>query len=177
MARGGVRPGAGHPGGPNKATREALERERIGQQLAPTLEEAARAGTGTTGIEVRQAAEAPRRKLAKERGEELLEIAIGCTAYYQPMTIGGQAADTPENWRAFAMWLKIADDIWSKLAHFQSPTYRAIAVSLPPGEAGAMPMAPPAELDDGSALLDGSDDSAVVRAQQDYLRLIKGGRG
>ncbi len=120
--------------------------------------------------DIAQAVAAPRRKLAKERGEDLLEIAIGCTAFYQPRAIGGGAEDTAANWSAFENWLKIAADIGAKLAHFQSPTYRAIAVAMTPGE--PIDGAQPAQPDDEAFAGDAGESPAVV-AQRAYLRLVK----
>ena len=89
----GSKPGERRGGRPreelNKSThQEALHRERIEEQLAPSPVEAAREETlPAVAGEIANAVNAPRRKLAKEHLEDLLEIAVGCVAHYQPCVL------------------------------------------------------------------------------------------
>jgi hypothetical protein len=134
-AKPGERRGGRHAGVPNKATTEALERERIEQQLAAPVsaETVAKAevlappGTPTEVV--------AHRKLAKERLEDLLELFVGAAAYYQPAALGGQtrpAVGQKEDWEQFARWGKLAMDCAKEAAKYQSPTFRAIVVAPAP---------------------------------------------
>jgi len=114
--------------------------------------------------EIAQVVEAPRRKLAKDRLEELLEIAIGCTAYHQPSLAPEAKKNVNADWAEFKDWLKIAADIGHKLSHFQSPTFRAVVVTTPGDGEQVIPSEPYDEIGGGAE-----------RAQQTYLRLVKGG--
>ncbi len=148
----------------NKSTHEALHRERIEEQLAPTPVEAAREGAlPAVAGEIANAVNAPRRKLAKEHLEDLLEIAVGCVAHYQPCVLSG-TPNANENLDRFKDWFRIASDLAMKLAHFQSPTYRAIAV-MAACEASVRPPVP--------QLQDDFEMDPATRAQQAYLRLIR----
>ena len=137
----GERRGGRPRGGLHKSTHEALHRERIEEQLAPTPVEAAREGAlPAVAGEIANAVNAPRRKLAKEHLEDLLEIAVGCVAHYQPCVLSG-TPNANENLDRFKDWFRIASDLAMKLAHFQSPTYRAIAV-MAACEASVRPRCP-----------------------------------
>lgn len=111
MPKGGARPGAGRPPGPSRATVEkALIAER-------TVQEARATG----------------KKLGKERLEELMEIFIGATAYFQPALAAG-AQNANANWDKFEKWARLAMECAAKLTPYQSPTFRAIAIAPPPVE-------------------------------------------
>ena len=165
----GERRGGRVAGTPNRATAEALEAERIHEQMAMKPEEAARRAPGAAD-ELARVLRSPTRMLAKERGEELLELAIGCAAYFQPTFKKKKGEPDPNenaDWQQFKEWFKIADAVWAKLAHFQSPTYRAIVVTTPGEMSGPAPAPAPEQFFD-----EGED--AATRAQQAYLRLVKG---
>jgi hypothetical protein len=173
MPRGGARQGAGRKRGgrnysPSAVRRESIERERLEQMPALTPEEAVRAAQGSAGAEVQQALVTPRRKLAKERCADLLEIAIGCTAFYQPVSIGGTAADTPENWYQFKDWLKIASVIGDKLIDTQESRFRSVTMAMmmpAPAQPTANDLAP--ALDNVHHI---NDPNASARV---YLQLVR----
>jgi len=73
------------------------------------------------------------KKLGKERLEELMEIFIGATAYFQP-TITPGVPSTTGDWDKFEKWARLAMECAAKLAPYQSPTFRAIVVAPPPAE-------------------------------------------
>jgi hypothetical protein len=108
--RGGARPGAGRPQGPSRAT---IERALIAERTV-------------------QSAKATGNKLAKERLEELMEIFIGATAYFQPTVAIGTQPNPNQDWGEFEKWGRLAMECAAKLAPYQSPTFRAVMVSAPP---------------------------------------------
>ena len=112
-------------GSRNKATLERIERERIAEQIA------AAAGHPGTGAAVAQAME-QNRTLARSELEEVLPIIKGIVAHFQKApfeaTKTGQLG-AKADWDTFRTWLELFINTCTKLAPYQSPTYRAIAMS------------------------------------------------
>jgi hypothetical protein len=129
-AQKGQRFGGRTKGTPNKATLERLERERIAEQVALQTAVAAQCAPGAEREIVQAGAE--RRKLGKERLEELLEIAIGATAFFQPTLKNGVEQNPNADWTQFQKWFQIAHAVAATVSPFQSPTFRAIMVAAQP---------------------------------------------
>jgi hypothetical protein len=108
MAKGGVRPGAGRPCGPSKAT---IEKSLV---AARAVADAKAAG----------------RKLAKEVLEDFMIVTAGMAAHFQPTPAGSPRnpyADEAKFWKC----AEAAIDCAHKLAPYQSPTLRAVTVMAP----------------------------------------------
>jgi hypothetical protein len=143
-------------GTPNKAT---VERE---QEAARALDKSRMSG----------------RPLAKDRLDELMDVAIGAMQRHQPVTkdmvararaAGNKAVkESRGDWKGFGDWWDRAAFAAKSLAPFQSPTYRAIVVAQA-GEGSA-----PAPMKDVTPEAGPAGDAATERAQQTYLRLVKG---
>jgi hypothetical protein len=129
-AQKGQRFGGRTKGTRNRATIERLERERIAEQLSLQTAVAIRSAPAAER-EIAQAA-TERRKLGKERLEDLLEIAIGATAYFQPTLKSGVEQNQNADWAQFQKWFQIAHAVAATVSPFQSPTFRAIMVAAPP---------------------------------------------
>jgi hypothetical protein len=129
-AQKGQRFGGRTKGTPNKATIERLERERIAEQVA--LQSAVAAQSAPAAEREIAKAGTERRKLGKERLEELLEIAVGATAYFQPTLKNGVERNPNADWTQFQKWFQIAHAVAATVSPFQSPTFRAIMVAAPP---------------------------------------------
>ena len=155
-AKPGERRGGRGKGTLNKATLESLERERIRSQI-----DVATAGAERTITQ----AQAIGRKLAKDRLEELTEIFIGAAAYFQPRSSAIGEANQNADWDKFEKWGRLAMDCASKLAPYQSPTFRAIMVSAPP---------PPREEDKLGNVISLSDPIGAARV---YRRIVTSGGG
>jgi hypothetical protein len=110
MPKGGVRPGAGRKPGPSKAT---IEKRLIAERaVADAL--------------------ARRKPLAKEELEEVLPIVKGIVAHHQraAMAVPGQLGDL----KPFKEWLELFIDTCVRLAPYQSPTFKAVALTGPLGQ-------------------------------------------
>jgi hypothetical protein len=129
-AQKGQRFGGRTKGTPNKATVERLERERIAEQVS--LQAAVAAQSAPAAEREIAHAGAERRKLGRERLEELLEIAIGATAFFQPGLKNGVEQNQNADWAQFQKWFQIAHAVAATVSPFQSPTFRAIMVAAPP---------------------------------------------
>lgn len=110
MPRGGSKPGERRGGRvkgvPNRATTElALIAERA-------------------GVEVH----AQGRKLAKEILEDMMYFAVGEAIRYQPLLANGDKNPKADE-EKFERYLKLTSEVASKLAPYQSPTFRAVMVS------------------------------------------------
>src|SRR5258708_6022795 len=77
------------------------------------------------GREIAQAG-TQRRKRGKAWLEELLEIAVGATAYCQPTPKNGVEQNQNADWTQFQKWFQIAHAVAATVSPFQSPTFRAI---------------------------------------------------
>jgi hypothetical protein len=109
--RGGARPGAGAPRGPQKKT---IERAIIAEQI---VERASMSG----------------KKLAKEVLDDFMHLFAGMAAAYQPLPPGmvappGKAVDETK----FLTYAKLAIDTAAELGPYQSPRLKAIAVHVAP---------------------------------------------
>lgn len=112
-------------GTPNKATQERLERERMAEQIA------AAAGHAGSGAAVAKAMET-NRPLARTELENLLPILKGIVAHFQRVPFQATTTGQPGNksdWDTFRTWLELFINTCTKLAPYQSPTFRAIAVT------------------------------------------------
>lgn len=145
MPRGGYRPGAGRPhGAKSKATIEREEKARLEM-------EAARDKSIATGA-----------KLAKEVIEDFMQFAAGVATTYQP-TKNNETADETK----FLVWAKLAVGWATDLAPYQSPTYKAVAVTeVPP--APAIPV--PSQIPDGTNVVPLMDEAAACEARQRMIR-------
>lgn len=107
----GERRGGRAKGTPNKAT---LERALIAEQ---EIERAKSSG----------------RKLAKEYLQEFLPVLAGMAAHYQPLPTGMPIPEgRAPNEAKFEKWFGYVLETASKLAPYESPTFRAIVVAPPP---------------------------------------------
>jgi len=146
--KGGARDGAGRPiRGKNRTT---LEREA--RELKALQEKA----------KIRKII------LGKDELEDLIPIVKGTVARFQAAALdGGNGAPgmpgfDPEKWKEFKEWVEFYAKLCHQTADFQSPKFKAIMVSLPPGEESARGMK------------DVTPAPADARAA--YLTLIKGGK-
>lgn len=113
MPVGGRRENAGRKsGGKNKAT---IERELI---AARQIDDARNSG----------------KPLAKEVLQKLMEIAEGATGVNRPTTqsdlLNGKPANPDGSWDRFGEWFDRTAFVAAKLAQYQSPTFKAVAVSM-----------------------------------------------
>lgn len=111
MPKGGRRPGAGRPPGPSKAR---TERALIAEQ---TIARAEMRGE----------------KLAKEVLNDFMKLFAGMAGAHQPFP-PGTPANPYENRDLFDRYARLAVATASELASYQSPTFKAIAISAPPPE-------------------------------------------
>jgi hypothetical protein len=137
----------------NKAT---IERERIAAEIAArTVMDARTAG----------------RKLAKEVMQDFLPIMAGMAAYYQPTFPGMSAHNPNSNDKEFQRWFELMLDLADKLAPYESPTFKAIAVNLAP-TMPVMPALPDPKAIDGNVVP--LHDSASLA--QAYRRMVTASR-
>jgi len=61
-----------------------------------------------------------------------MEIFIGATAYFQPSLKPDAPQVEQSQWDQFEKWARLAMECASKLAPYQSPTFRAIVVAPAP---------------------------------------------
>lgn len=139
--KGGARPGAGAPRGPRKAT---LEKALIAEREI-------------------QGAKASGRKLAKEYLQEFLPVLAGMTAYYQPTFPGMAQQNSNGNEAKFEKWYGYLLDTATKLAPYESPTFRAVQVSMTPGDSKQ-----PGDDAKVVKMLDG------VAISREYQRIVRG---
>lgn len=99
----------------NLKTRETLERQR--------LEEQAKKAERAAEIAARRHI-----KLAKDVLEDFMQLFAGMAAAHQPWP-EQQGHNPNENEAKFEKYARLAVDTASKLAPFQSPTFKAIAVA------------------------------------------------
>lgn len=142
----GERRGGRGKGTRNKAT---LERERIAAEIAARTVADARA----TG-----------KKLAKDVLEEFMLLFAGMAASYQPWPVG-LGKNPGENVGQFEKWARLACEQAAKLAPFQSPTFRAVMVSIP-GTPGGPALPAPRE----DNVIELTDQNAIARV---YSRIMK----
>jgi hypothetical protein len=166
---GGFRLGAGRPkGSKNKATLERIAREKIAEQVATEIGIPA----PVASIALQRAIEG--RRLAKDEIKEAIpmikEIVEFCkqqASAQNPKT--GKLAINPEaDLSDLKDWLRLFVDTCFKLAAFESPTFKAIAVAEVP-QMGAQPADP-------GKVLDLQAERDPQSADQTYLRLVKAPR-
>lgn len=140
--RGGHREGAGRKRGvPNKATLERII------QTANEIEERKISG----------------KKLAKEVLEDFMHLTAGMAAHYQPAPPGhpvNASADPQEFWRC----MEAACTFAKALAPFQSPTFKAIAVYVPPDNPNPRP--------GGENVIDLTDSETITRVYRRRISVI-----
>lgn len=129
-AQKGQRFGGRAKGVPNKSTIERLQREKIAEQVAADLgkPEAARAIARVMSRN---------RVLAKDEIEDVIPILKGIVAKFQEPVMGAgvvlaESLKDDKGWSRFKDWLELYIETCFKLAEFQSPKYRAIAVVANP---------------------------------------------
>ena len=108
--KGGARPGAGAPRGPRKAT---IEKALIAEREI-------------------EGAKASGRKLAKEYLQEFLPVLAGMAAWYQPTFPGMVQQNQHGDEAKFEKWYRLFAETATRLAPFESPTFRAVMVAPPP---------------------------------------------
>lgn len=147
MARGGARVNAGRkPNVPNKAT---IERTLRAEQ------------------EMLQARDTGK-KLAKDVLDEFMLLFAGMAAHHQPIPPGQPIpAGREPNEDKFEKWARLAVETAADLAKYQSPTFRAIAVSMPP----PLPAVPDQKTIDGKVIEMPKD--AISRSRL-YQRVVNG---
>jgi hypothetical protein len=106
----------------------------------------------------------PARKLGKEVLEEFMMIGRGLAAKYQPAQ-PGQPKKPAQNESKFFMWAEFTVNCAWKLAEYQSPKFKAIAVRAE--DLPATAPSPPSE--DGNVLPFPRDP---VEASRVYLRFM-----
>lgn len=93
----------------------------------------------------REAEEAQRRmaesgkKLAKDVLEDFMELFAGMAAHYQPMPTGQEHLKPAGNEGKFLQYAELTVAAASRLAPYQSPTFKAVAVSMTPGSQDRKP--------------------------------------
>ncbi len=72
-------------------------------------------------------------ELAKDVLNRLMKLAEGAAAKHRPQTTAsGEVVEGTGDWALFGAWFDRTAFVAKELAKYQSPTYRAIAVSMPP---------------------------------------------
>jgi hypothetical protein len=120
--------GAGAPRGPRKATIAKIEAANIREQI-----KAAELAADKMG--------AARKRLAKDELEELLPIIKETARRFQRAAIREDATGLPGGanfdvapWTRFKEWIEFYASVCYRLADFQSPRFKAIAVMAPQPE-------------------------------------------
>jgi hypothetical protein len=162
-ARPGERRGGRIKGVPNKTTIAALNKQKIIEKIAKET------GTPTAVATAVLAKAADCRKLAMEELEEALPIIKSVVAHFQKapfeaVQAGGKATKaTKAQWNDFQDWLKLFLDTCVRLAPYQSPTFRAIAVMDPqPSGKRSTP--------DLDSIVRSGDPVAASRAYQRFMQ-------
>ena len=129
MAR-GKKTGGRQAGTPNKKTLERMKREQIAEQIAVA------AGQPGAGAAIAKAMDA-NHIWAKDELAEVIPTIKRIVEHFGKVpldAIAGKGTATKEDWDALRSWLQIFIDTNHKLAPYQSPTFRAIAVTGPDPE-------------------------------------------
>jgi hypothetical protein len=132
-ARPGERRGGRIKGVPNKATIATLNKREIIDQIAKQT------GTSSSVAAAVLSNAAGYRKLAVEELEDVLPIVKSVVAYHQVkvMRAGPTGAlEITGKLDDFKEWLRLFIETCAKLAPYQSPTFKAIAVMDPPLPSG-----------------------------------------
>lgn len=142
----GRKTGGRKKGTPNKAT---LEKERVAAEIAArTMADATTSG----------------KKLAKEVLEDFMELFAGMAAHYQPAPPGKEHLKPSGNEAQFLKYADLTVAAAAKLAPYQSPTFKAVAVSMTPGDNSNRP-------GDGAKIINMPTDSKSL--QRLYTQMVK----
>jgi hypothetical protein len=149
MPRGGFRLGAGGPKGPRGPQKKTIERALIAEQVV-------------------RRAEMSGEKLAKEILNDFMQLFAGMAASVQPLPPGTKRPPGrgKPSVRAFEKWARLAVETATQLAKYQSPTFRAIAVSTPGG---------PVQSGNDAKLIEGKVvvlDSDPIGASRVYRQIV-----
>lgn len=107
-------------------------------------------------------------ELAKDVLNRLMKIAEGAAGLHRPQTTAtGEIVQNTGDWPLFGDWFDRTAFVAKELAKYQSPTFKAIAVSLPP----PLPAAPEQKTIDGKVLVMPKD--AIGRSRL-YQRFVNG---
>lgn len=114
-------------GTPNKKTLERLEQERIDRVVA--AEVAQKIGDEEKARELVTAVRSANRRLAKDVLAEMMGVFYGLAAMTQPVPAGqpippGRSPSEAQ----FEKWARLAVDSAAKLAPYESPTFKAVAI-------------------------------------------------
>ena len=103
-------------------------------------------------------------KLAKEYLNDFLKLFAGMAAYYQP-TFPGMTQQNPNGSNdEFERWADKVVYTAKELAKYQSPTFKAIAVTTQPGQPGDNARTVPGNV------IDMSDQTAVARVYREVMQ-------
>ncbi len=150
----GERRGGRAKGTRNKATVERLKREEIREQIEREIAATTKASTEQS------------QRRAKDRMEEFLPLLAGYAAYFQPTYPGMPQQNPNGNETAFKSWFGMFLDVAKALAPYQSPTFKATAVTVSMPNADA-PAALPRPT--GENVIDLTDQNAIA---QNYRRIV-----
>lgn len=147
----------------------AVKGQRFGGRAAGTPNKATIEKTLRAEFELTQARDTGK-KLAKDVLDEFMMLFAGMAAHHQPIPPGQPipAGRVPDEDK-FEKWARLAVETAADLAKYQSPTFRAIAVSMPP----PLPVAPEPKTIGGKVLEMPKD--AISRSRL-YQRLVNGAR-
>lgn len=157
MARGapkGTRYGGRNKGTPNKKTTEALERNRIARQAQEEVNKAAISKV----------------KLAKDVLEDYVDAFHAMAARHQnkiAQAVGAGREPDAKDIAAFKEWGGLVVSTAAKLADFQSPKFKAIAITAPPP--GPVPVTP-AKDSEGKVIEMAKDPVALSRLYQQMIK-------
>lgn len=114
-------------GSPNKRTLERLEQERIDRVIEEEV--AKKLGDSEKARELVTAVRSANRRLAKDILSEITGVFYGLAAMTQPVPVGQPIplGRTPSE-KQFEKWAKLAVDSAAKLAPYESPTFKAVAI-------------------------------------------------
>ena len=144
----GERRGGRSKGTPNRATVEAaLEAERA-------VEVAKKTG----------------RKLGKEILDDFAQLFAGMAAYYQPSPKGAPLQNRNSNEEKFERYAMMAVNTAAKLAEFQSPKFRAVAVV--PADDHAMPGKGFPQLPASGKAMDALAAYQLLRDKNDVIDIV-----
>lgn len=112
-------------------------------------------------------------ELGREVLERMMKIAEGATGLHRPVTTAEMRAGREQNpdgdWDRFGAWFDRTVYCAKELAKFQSPTFKAVAVSMTPGEMGGQKA--PKQIE--GKVIDINDAHVVTRT---YLTMVKAGK-
>lgn len=149
----GTRYGGRNKGTPNKKTTEALERNRIARQAQQEVNKAAQNQV----------------KLGKDVLEDYVGAFHNLAARFQnkiAIDISAGREPSPKDVAAFEKWGGLTVSTAAKLADFQSPKFKAIAIAAPPPSQPA----PPTKDASGKVIEMTKDPVALARIYQQMIK-------